>query len=755
MPNISSSGSYISSVRCLIVATILFSALAGAEATAQPTEPPATITISRASGPIALDGRLDEAAWQNATRVETWYETNPGDSIPSPLRNVGRLTYDDKYFYAGFDFDDPNMRKLRAPFGDRDNVPSTTDYAGVILNPSNDRKTAILFLANPRGIQYDALTNDATGEDSSPDYYWEARTSIRPDGWTLEMRIPFSSLRYSDAKSQTWGILLYRNYPRDRRYQMFSAKLPRGGNCFICNSNALTGMEDLPSSGHLTVAPYVTVKQNSFTRDGLGTPLESEDVEFDGGLDVKFTPSADTAVDLTLNPDFSQVESDVAVVSANERFAIFFPEKRPFFLEGIDLFSTPIQAVYTRSITSPGWGARSTGKLGETAYTVLVTDDRGGGTVIIPGANSSVFADQDFDSYNLIGRMRRDIGRSFVSLLVAAREIDGGGSNRVAGPDFEWRPTEKDQITGQFLFSQTETPQRPELAAEWNGQKLESHAAQTWWFHSTRKVDWFFQYDDRGDDFRADLGFVPQVGFRRGYGEGGYTFRPKGFLNRLRTFLITDYSADRDGSLIFRQVSPGVGMDGRWSSFMRFRYAMDKVRSGNETFDRNQLLYQIDVSPNLVFNQISLSGWIGEEVDFSNSRLGEGARVTLNATVRPTDHLELRFNNDYRYLDVTERKDRLFTAQVERLKATYTFSAKSFLRLIGQHVKTERDPSLYEFVVGENSGSFSMSGLFAYKLNWQTVLFLGFGDNRAFEEDGDLEEEDRQLFLKVSYAFQR
>src|SRR5204863_2319872 len=148
------------------------------------------------------------------------------------------------------------------------------------------------------------------------------------------------------------------------------------------------------------------------------SPLVREPVKPHVGLDVKFTPNADNAVDLTVKPDFSQVESDVAQISANERFALFFPEKRPFFLEGVDLFQTPIQAVYTRTITSPLWGGRVTGKEGGIRYTALVSEDEGGGSAIIPGANESSFAAQDFGSTVFLGRATRDIGLSFVGALV-------------------------------------------------------------------------------------------------------------------------------------------------------------------------------------------------------------------------------------------------------------------------------------------------------------------------------------------------
>jgi hypothetical protein len=726
---------------------------------AQNNEPSASIAITKTAGSITVDAELSDPGWQGATRVDTFYETNPGDNLPAKVRSVAYLTYDQQFFYAAFEFSDPEPSKIRAPLGDRDNVPSYTDYGGVILDTRHDGKTGLLLLANPHGVQYDAITDDVTGnEDSAPDFFWDSVARITEVGWILELRVPFSSLRYDDVNPQTWGILLYRNYPRDFRYQMFSAKLPRGGNCLICFSNPLAGFTDLPTGGHLVVAPFMTASQTAHPTGDLGTALQNDPFDAEAGLDTKWTPNADHALDLTLNPDFSQVESDVAQIASNERFALFFPEKRPFFLEGIELFSTPIQAVYTRTITAPSWGGRATGKFGSTAYTALIADDRGGGSVILPGANSSDLADQDFSSLVAIGRLRHDLGRSFISLLATDREISGGGYNRVFGPDFQWRPGDRDIVTGQLLFSQTETPNRPDLADPWTGQQLSSHAADAYWSHTTRTVDWFGEYKDFGADFRADDGFVPQVGYRQFYGETGYTFRPSGPLSRVRTFFISNYSADTGGDLLTREISPGIGMDGRWNLFTRLRYSADRVRSGDQTFPRQRFIYYTQFSPSRAISQIEIEGRLGSEVDFDNSRRGFGSSITLTATIRPTDHLELQFNGGRRTLDVDTsdgHRERLFTAQVARLRLVYTFTARTFVRLITQYVATKRDVSLYDSEVDQHSGSFSSSALFAYKLNWQTVLFLGYGDTRTMTPEGQLERDDRQLFFKLSYAFQR
>ncbi|HEV8608752.1 MAG TPA: DUF5916 domain-containing protein [Thermoanaerobaculia bacterium] len=747
-----------------IFAILVLAAAPGVAATqAKPApdgEPP--IVLPKIISPIHVDGDLSDPGWREAAKVEIWYESNVGDNVPPPVQTIAYVGYDARFFYVAFDNRDPNPAKVRAPYVDRDNVFSDQDFVGLILDPKNDRRSAVEFFVNPRGIQDDGITNDATGsEDFSPDFFWDSAGSIGPKGWVVEIRIPLTSIRYPKGDPQTWGLMLYRNYPRDFRYQIFDVKLPRGGNCFVCRSREWTGITGLPRGGHLVVAPYVTASESGHPRTGEpGTEFVNEPIEGDAGLDVKWTPNADTALDVTVNPDFSQIESDVAQISVNERFALFFPEKRPFFLEGVDLLETPISTVYTRTITSPRWGARGTGKFGSTAYTLLVTEDRGGGSVIIPGPQSSDLANQDFKSVDTIGRVRHDIGRSFVGAILTDRENEGGGYNRVLGPDFQWRPSESDEVTGQFLHSSTRTPERPDLADEWDGRKLSSGAGFLSWLHTSRTWVWRTTYEDIGDDFRADNGFLPQVGYRRARNFLGRQFFPKNFFfSRIEPIFVVHLYWERDGDILNHRIFPGVQFQGKLNSSGELDVNFDRVRVGEKLLNRKQFAYSVGVSPSRLVSRISVNGFVGQEIDFDNVRVGDGASVGLFADVRPTDHLDLQFNGTRRWLDVDAedagRSGRLFTASVARLRAAYTFSARAFLRLIGQYVETKRDPGLYDFEVSRKSGSFQGSALFSYKLNWQSVLFVGYGDTSVINDAGDLAHNDRQFFLKVSYAFQR
>jgi len=719
-----------------------------------------TIRITRAAGSITIDGDLRDEGWRDAVRIDRWYETQPGDNAEPKVKNVGYLTYDDRFLYAGFEFEDPKPQAIRAPYSDRDNIGNGfNDYGGVLIDAGNTGKTGTFFVVSPHNIQYDSITDDSSGEDSSPDFFWESATKLTDRGWTLEMRIPFSSLRYKTGDPQTWGILLYRNYPRDFHYQFFSARMPRGSNCFVCRSNVLVGLEHLPSGGHVVAAPYVSASQTAQPSGDLGSPLVDDPVKPHVGLDVKFVPSADNALDLTVKPDFSQVEADVAQIAANERFALFYPEKRPFFLEGVDLFQTPIQAVYTRTITAPTWGGRITGKSGGMRYTALVAEDEGGGSVILPGPNDSSTGAQDFGSTVFVGRVKREMGLSFVGALVTDREgRDTSSHNRVLGPDFLWRPNGADVVQGQWLYSDTRTPNRPDLADEWNGQTLRSQAGSVNYNHTTRTFDWYAQYRDIGDGFRADTGFVPQVGYREGSAGGGRTFWPTGFVKRLRTFVNLDYQEDRSGALISRDLVPGFGMDTRWNGFMQFRYIDDRIRAGSTTIGRRQFGFIAQFSPSRRVAQLAVNGTTGEEIDFANARPASGTTINLSARLDPTDHLDLALVQNQRWLDVDAAsgdRQRLFTARVSRVRSTYTFTSRFFVRGIAQYVATTRDPALYTFDTSASSGTFSGQLLLAYKLNWQSVMFVGYGDDRELSDLDKLQRLDRQLFVKLSYAIQR
>ncbi len=343
-------------------------------------------------------------------------------------------------------------------------------------------------------------------------------------------------------------------------------------------------------------------------------------------------------------------------------------------------------------------------------------------------------------------------------MLFTDREVEGGGHNRVIGPDFQWRPTDKDQLTGQFLVTDTQTPNLPDITPEWNGDRFSSRAIFLSWLHTGPHWTFRSTYQDLGDGFRADDGFVPQVGFREVRQFVGYTFFSQtGFFGRLQPLFLVDYFSSPSGDLITRKTSPGLFFLGRLNLNgeidLNWR---EKDRIGSKVLETTSVAYFVQFDPDRRLSRITLQGYLGEGTDVANVRVGHGGDVNLAATIKPTDHLQLEFNGDRQWLDVDSggRSGRLFTAQIERLKATYNFSAKMFVRVIGQYLQVDADPSLYTDDVPKRSGGFDGSALFSYKLNWQTVLFLGYGDSRVLDDHTNLLRANRQFFLKVSYAFQ-
>lgn len=716
----------------------------------------APLTAVRLKGEVRLDGALDEDAWKSAARIETFYETVFGDNRAPHVKTVALVAYDDKYLYIGVDCEDPDPAKLRAPFTDRDQVIGTDDNVAVFIDTQGDKRVAQEFRVSARGIQGDAVFNDSSGnEDFSPDFYYDTAAKITDKGWTAEMRIPFSSLRYKSKAEQKWGIMVWRNYPRERRFAIYSAPIPRGANCYICNVADLRGLSNLPASRHLVVAPYAS-GQDVKSASPPGAPLSGEGFDPSFGLDLKWTPFASTALDLTLNPDFSQVEADTAQIAVNNRFALFYPEKRPFFLEGVDLLDTPIPVFYSRSITSPRFGARVTGNASGVSYTTLLARDEGGGSVILPGPLGSDFAPQNFESTVGVFRARREMGKSFIGITTTLKENEGGSFNRVLGLDFQWRPNDTDRVFGQALISRTKTPVDPAAAAEWNGQELNDRGLQLGWGRNAAKYDLSARFDDLGDELRADLGFVPQVGYRQFNAEAGYRMYPKGFLSFARLFTLGEYQEDRQGEVISRALTPvGVFISGKKNLQAFTGLSFGSFRTGPVLLTRRRLNYFIQVDPSRKVTRLSLQGALGEDIDLATAQVGDGGEATLNVTLRPEPHTTAEGIASTSWLsaksDSGRPSGRLFSANVLRLKLTYNASSRAFIRLIGQHTESRR----YAASGVRKFAGFSGSALLSYRINWQTALFLGYGDERALGDSDRLERTGRQLFAKVSYSFQR
>src|SRR5690606_33476916 len=296
-------------------------------------------TIPQLTGDIAIDGVIDEGAWQQAATIDLAYEINPGDNVPAPVATVLRIGHTRDALYMAFDARDPDPSRIRAHLADRDSSFSD-DFVGVMLDTFDDQRRAYEIFVNPLGVQMDLVREDATNnEDPSWDGLWTSAGRITPGGYQVEIRIPFSTLRFRDTDgARRWGVIAFRNYPRNIRHQIASVVVPRDGNCLMCHAGKVEGMAGVEQGRNLEVVPTLTVTDVQ-VRDARDGEWHGDGLQVEPGVDVSWAPRPDLTLNATLNPDFSQVESDQAQLDLSSNFALYFPEERPFFMEGADYFN--------------------------------------------------------------------------------------------------------------------------------------------------------------------------------------------------------------------------------------------------------------------------------------------------------------------------------------------------------------------------------------------------------------------------------
>ncbi|MGH7859674.1 MAG: hypothetical protein ACREQY_20295, partial [Candidatus Binatia bacterium] len=361
----------------------------------------------------------------------------------------------------------------------------------------------------------------------------------------------------------------------------------------------------------------------------------------------------------------------------------------------------------------------------------------------------------------VLGRLRHDFGQSFLSFLVSGRKVDGGGDNQLFGPDFQWQPRSSDIVSGQYLWSRSETPIRPDLADEWDGRELDGTAAFLLWQHDDGAWDWYLEGQDIDPEFRADNGFVPQVGFQQGLVELGRSWRPSGggTISRFRLFTFDQYSTDEQDDVLTRIVSGGFELYGARDLRLRLRLTSDEQQVQGLLLKQSQARLRFSLAPSATFARLWVSTYAGDAIDYDNAREGDGAGLAIEAILRSPTHLEVKLNAERNQLDVDVpgvSGERLFTADLARARVTYTFTPRCFLRAVVQWVETERDPELYTFPVDAKESDLQTSLLLAYKWNWQSIVYLGYGDEEIYlPTTARREKASRQIFLKLSWAFRK
>ena len=520
-----------------------------------PPEKANPVMIPKFEKPPTIDGVLNDDVWKNAALLKDFYQIDPGDNTAPSKPTEVLIGYDSRFLYIAFRAtDEPD--KVRSTVAKRDNI-FQDDYVGFYLDTFNDKRRAFEIFFNPLGIQGDGILTEGRGEDFSVDLLLDSKGTINENGYIVEIAIPFKSLRYEAGKGKLWGAHFFRRIQRFNRELSSWMPFSRSIDGNMNQAGHLGGLEGISVERTIELIPSLTLSQDGRFVRSFGvfpdTPAAATDpgrivntpLAFDPGLTAKFIPSPAMTIDLAINPDFAQVEADQLVVTANQRFPIFFPEKRPFFLEGIDIFTTPITAVHTRSIVDPDVAVKTTGKIGRTTFGLIAASDNGPGNLSLDdrGAlnncrdrrvldltvicNSERFVDKN--AYIGVLRVKRDIGKENSLGILATSYNYIEKHNQLFAIDGRFRLDKQTTVTFQTLGTTSRNffsdPNDPVVHTRYRTGNGFGYSFD----YIVSGRNWGYELYSEGftQDYRADVGFFQRQNSNFTFGLIRYNSDPK------------------------------------------------------------------------------------------------------------------------------------------------------------------------------------------------------------------------------------
>ncbi len=699
-----------------------------------------SVQARRTNEPPTIDGRLDDAVWRDAVLITDFTQTNPVEGAAPTERTEAWIAYDAEHLYFAFYAHYTDPTQMRANRVDRDQF-WRDDWIAVMFDPFLDQQRAYRFSVNAYGIQGDAIIRGGRsmrgppggGGDWSWDALFETGGAIVRDGWTAEMAIPFKSLRYPSrgAGEHRWGFQITRTL-QTKDETLVWAPMTRAVAGVLTQMGTLGGLRGLSVSRNLEILPTATAIQLGRLTD---TGYVDDKTQPDFGFNMKYGVTSNLTADFTLNPDFSQIEADRPQIETNQRYPLFFPELRPFFLEGQEIFRTPgrTNLVHTKTIVDPQIGAKLTGKTGNTTLGVLVANDAAPGKFDDPGEYG--FGET---ANFVIGRARYDLySQSYIGAIMTDREFLDSYS-RVAGVD------------GRFRLGQTHRAQF--LAVSSSHRDLDGNALSGPMFNAelrrdSRHLSYSVDFNSIDPDFRTDAGFVRRVDMQQFDADIEYEWWPESWLiswgpqfryrrNVDHAGILQDEDFRADLSARFarnvffradaqREMERFQGID-----FHKARFSM---RNGINTSRRFSLFYGID--------------W-GEQIRFvENPFLGRMFDYSIGLTVLPTSRLNTRFDLDAARFNDMHTGEMVFDVKILRAFTTYQFTDRLLVRNILEH--------------NTGNGKVGINLLFTYRVNAGTAFYIGYDDrlqegiylDRERFYNRDLQRQQRAFFTKLQYLF--
>jgi hypothetical protein len=731
-----------------------------------------TAEIPRLESAVQIDGRLDEPVWSQASRLTGFWQYQPVDGRPAEENTDVLVWYAPEAVYFGIIAHDRNPAAIRATVADRDNIDND-DHVIIDLDTFHDRRRAFSFGVNPLGVQSDGVRSEGAGQvsslipgstDKNPDFTWESKGRITDRGYEIEVRIPFRSLRYPGSGPQDWGFNVTRVVQRTGYVDTWT-DVRRANASFLGQEGALGGLRDLRHGVTVEAQPFATATANG-NQNALNGDFTREDVNPDAGLNFRLGFTS-YALDATLNPDFSQVESDAGQVTVNERFALFFPEKRPFFLEGIELFGSPQTLVYTRRIVNPKAGAKFTGKFGQLGVAHLTAVDQ----------------TDAGDAWFNITRLRRDFGTNSIAGVTFTNRDQAGSHNRVLAGDFRY--------VWSLYYVQLQ------YGGSWTSNGITSRTAPIWQAEYDRTGrTWGFNYllNGMGDGFDAQAGFVNRLrsgvvnghAFNRltHYGARGARlenltifFGPErtwlydhfGFTSGLEGDELADATFQLRGGWVLNGHIERDFVNFQDSSFAGYTIGSPSGPAYRPVKNFSGFVGQTKVTtPTWQQLGADVSYRWGRAAIFQEGTTGKGWLLTANLALRPTSTVRVSATGTVfrlRRLNGTE----FARSTIPRLKLEYQPTRALFFRVIGEY-RSERRAELLDPVSGATLlvagapqpvtefNGLRLDLLASFEPTPGTVAFLGYGSSLESDEEFNwsrLRRSNDGFFVKLAYQVRR
>ncbi|MFL6335623.1 MAG: DUF5916 domain-containing protein [Pyrinomonadaceae bacterium] len=791
---------------------------------ALPPEKSAPVRAVRFDKAPVIDGKLDDDIWKTAAVLRDFYQINPGDNIAPSKPTETLIGFDSKFLYIAFHcYDEPD--KVRATVPKRDDVMNNDDSVRILLDTFNDQRKAYVLAFNPLGVQQDGIRTEGTGADFSVDIVMESKGSITSDGYVVEVAVPFKSLRYEAGKEKLWGVQVFRIIQRLNGEQDSWMPISRDVDGLLNQAGHITGLEGISTERTLELIPSFIVSETGRQVRSLsraqarvlppgvfdnGT-FVNQPVLFEPGLTAKFVASSALTLDLAVNPDFAQVEADAPVSFANQRFPIFFEEKRPFFLEGIEIFRTQIAAVHTRTISDPDIAAKVTGRSGKYTYGVLYASDNAPGNYeddirYDPERLPSAFARlNDQNSKVGIFRVKRDIGKeSFIGFLGTSYNF-ADKNNYVGGFDGRFKFDKQTSLDFQVLGTNAKFCQ---LAKEQAGDQCRTQNGFVYAYNFSKNARHHY-YNVNGvgrtEGYVALVGFTRRVNTNAVNTNFGYFTepKPKAKITSWETSHYAGGSFDWQGRSQNWTYEGQVGPNLQRQTFVRvgyntgyervFAYEFDSSQfyngrpevsemsknvfayAGSQPTKRLNFFYffgyrwgQLDydfgagrrfprVSPSALAQRRAIADGLctddgsapPECAGLPDPGAGDYLYTNGNVTYKATKDLNMTLNFSKNRLVRDDTGLVAFDTNIYSLKTTYQFTRFAFTR-------ARID---YDSTTSHYSGQF----LFGWAPNPGTAFYVGYNDdinrnyyNRYSQQPYQgLNRNSRSFFIKASYLFRR